>query len=548
MKRVTLFAILLLGVAGCTKGFEPDNTARNPESTITSTSNTWYETKDETSSVIGHFENYYKLEHMRTAYSNLKGATRAESISAVQPTHRYYKFSPKDIFELADLEVCKDIEFFPYPLDAIISEGENFETDTPSVRYAVVPIDYDKLPNNVERELLYEMFVPDDIKTRMSSRCAHIDSELAEQLVDEAMRITGNEEEPVCKTRASTWYGSGRVVVWDTYLNYDIPLRGVKVRITRAGVTYTAITDSLGYFRMTEGFKYGATYSIVWEREHWNIRAGATGQATVTGPKVTGESWNCRVAQGSALRIGHMHRACYRHFYQTKLGYPKAIPNNYSLKLSYMPDLNDEASYGFFYPAGAGVVSDIRVFKGSSYGEQTMPGIFGTTSHELGHAGHCFTIGWTQFDNIDDIIKESWANAVAYYTIQEESEYLTRNSHTFFGTDIDVSNNIHYKEAQERYCNVEWPFNNGRSLAYSPLFIDLIDDDNQSISNNTMSGLPNDVVSGYSFATLGNILQSAYSTHSLKSGLRSNLPTGVTSADIDTLFAVYEANWVVDID
>ena len=31
MKRVTLFAILLLGVAGCTKGFEPDNTARNPE-------------------------------------------------------------------------------------------------------------------------------------------------------------------------------------------------------------------------------------------------------------------------------------------------------------------------------------------------------------------------------------------------------------------------------------------------------------------------------------------------------------------------------------
>ena len=543
MKKGILFAFLLLGAVGCTKDFESDNLPQSPQIPTTSSSNSWYETKDETSSIVGSFENYYKLEHMQTAYSNLMSTTRSEASTIIQATHRYYKFSPKDIFELADLEVCKDLEFYPYPLDAIISEGENFETDTPSVRYAVVPIGYNKLPDNVERELLYEMFIPDDSRTRMPSSCSHIDPTLAEQLVDEAMRITGNEEEPVNKTRASKWYGSGRVMLWDGSLGLDMPVRGAKVRITRAGVTHTAITDSLGYFQMTDGFKYGATYSIIWEREHWDIRAGATGQATVTGPKVTGEAWNCRVAQGSALRIGHMHRACYRHFYQTKLGYPKAI-TYYSLKLSYMPDPSESVSHAFFYPGTGAGISDIRIYKGlvDRY-ELTMPQIFAATTHEIGHACHCFNMGWVHYNDVNLIIKESWANAVAYYTIQEEYEYLTRNSQAFFGVNFDVNENAYYSAALGKYNKESyWP-NGTSSKEYSPLFMDFMDNSNQRVkySNNT---LPNDAVSGYTFSTLGNILMSSYAIHSLKTGLRANLPEGVTSADIDALFEIYGANWV----
>ena len=345
--RVTLFALLLLGAVGCTESFEPEKDLQNSqENQLTSSTPeiVVHENKTCASQITGYMENYYKLEHMRTAYSNLMGTTRAESDEIIEPTHCHYKFIPKDGAELTLLEDCPDLELFAYPLDAIVSEGEYFESENPLLRYAVVPIDME-LPD-VERELLYEMFIPDDSRTRMPTRCAHIDADLADRLVDEAMRITGNEEEPINKTRASTWYGRGRLTVYDESLDVYIPLRGVKVRITRAGVTHTAITDSLGNFRMTEGFKYGAEYSIIWERADWDIRDGATGQASYkAGSNVTDQALNLNIVGGKSLRYCHIHRACYRHFYQTKLEYVKAV-TYHKLKISYMPDLSDSRLNG----------------------------------------------------------------------------------------------------------------------------------------------------------------------------------------------------------
>ena len=338
--RVTLFALLLLGAVGCNESFEPDAGLRNPATENQINSSTpeivVHENKTCASQILGYKENYYKLEHMRTAYSNLMGTTRAESDEIIEPTHCHYKFIPKDGAELTLLEDCPDLELFAYPLDAIVSEGEYFESENPLLRYAVVPIDME-LPD-VERELLYEMFIPDDRRTRMPTRCAHIDADLAERLVDEAMRITGNEEEPINKTRASTWYGRGEIYYYDDILGWYLPLRGVKVRITRAGVTHTAITDSLGCFQMTDGFKYGAEYSIIWERADWDIRDGATGQAYYkTDTKVTNQAWYLNIISGKTLRFATIHRAVYRHFYGNHLGLDMATPSmNRSVKVSYV--------------------------------------------------------------------------------------------------------------------------------------------------------------------------------------------------------------------
>ncbi|MBR5455290.1 MAG: hypothetical protein IKV60_05800, partial [Rikenellaceae bacterium] len=180
--RVTLFALLLLGVVGCNEGFEAEAGLRNPATEnqnfvdVAPTEVVYYN-KECASQILGYKENYYKLEHMRTAYSNLMGTTRAESDEIIEPTHCHYKFIPKDGAELTLLEDCPDLELFAYPLDAIVSEGEYFESENPLLRYAVVPIDME-LPD-VERELLYEMFIPDDRRTRMPTRCAHIDADLA---------------------------------------------------------------------------------------------------------------------------------------------------------------------------------------------------------------------------------------------------------------------------------------------------------------------------------------------------------------------------------
>ena len=41
-----------------------------------------------------------------------------------------------------------------------------------------------------------------------------------------------------------------------------------------------------------------------------------------------------------------------------------------------------------------------------------------------------------------------------------------------------------------------------------------------------------------------NVLVGAYAIHSLKTNLRANKPAGVTDADLDVLFELYEEKWV----
>ena len=552
--RVTLFALLLLGAVGCNEGFEAEAGLRNPatenqNSVDVAPAEVVYYNKECASQILGYKENYYKLEHMRTAYSNLMGTTRAESDEIIEPTHCHYKFIPKDGAELTLLEDCPDLELFAYPLDAIVSEGEYFESENPLLRYAVVPIDME-LPD-VERELLYEMFIPDDRRTRMPTRCAHIDADLAERLVDEAMRITGNEEEPINKTRASTWYGRGCIKVCDDQLHDYIPVRGAKVRITRAGVTYTAITDSLGNFRMTDGFKYGASYSIIWERDKWDIRDGATGQAYYqTDGNVTNQAWNLNIGSGKSIRYAVIHRACYRHFYHSKLRFLKAEPENRKLKISYMHESSTNSFVGAFDPGNNGLVSDIHIYRGNRTGSiETTDEVLATTFHELGHASHYFNTTESKYNNTDKMIHEAWACLNEYCLFKEESEYLEDCSNLFWGQQYDFtsSNSSIYWDVQWESHLQLWPEceeQNGE-YEYCPLFIDLIDDYNQRMEFGNGVGYIYDNIKGYTPVFLSNILRnSQYNYTSLKEIIGVNLPNGITQEDIQNYFSQYEPYWI----
>ncbi len=554
LTRVTLFA-LLLGAVGCNEGFEPEAGLSPPaenQTNVADSRDQVHYNKTCASQIEGYFENWYKLEHMRQAYSNIVGSTRAESDDIITATHYHYKFIPKDGAELTLLEDCPDLELFAYPLDAIVSEGEYFESENPLLRYAVVPVD--KVLPDVEKELLYEMFIPDDSRTRMPTRCSHIDPEMADRLVAEAMRITGNEEEPVNKTRASKWYGRGEIYYYDEILDWYLPLRGVKVRITRAGVTHTAITDSLGCFQMTDGFKYGASYSIIWERADWDIRDGATGQAFYqTNSNVTNEPWFLYIDGGKSIRYATIHKAVYRHFYGNHLGLNTATPSTErSVKISYMDGAHSRSVPGFFTILG-GMASDIRIFKNSTRGfDYEMPNIFHTTCHELAHAAHCFTMTKDNFCEVANSIQESWADCVAYYMTKLEYEEITDHITSLMGYEETNAwniirlrkfcNNQNYDKNEYYWLNLDWP-RNGEIDPYSPLFIDLIDTDNQY---NSQPGAPNDEISGYTIQTLNNIVPQAYAIHSLKTLLRNNKPVGVTDADIDNYFSYMEPYWNSD--
>ena len=565
--RFTLFALLLLCVVGCNEGFEPEAELRNPATENQTNVNVApaevvHYSKECASQILGYKENYYKLEHMRAAYSNLMGTTRAESDEIIEPTHCHYKFIPKDAAELTLLEDCPDLELFAYPLDAIVSEGEYFDSENPLWRYAVVPID--KVLPDVERELLFEMFIPDDSRTRMPTRCSHIDTELADRLVDEAMRITGNEEEPVNKTRARKWYGRGYIFGYDDVIDWYVPLKGVKVRITRAGVTHTAMTDSLGHFQMTDGFKYGAEYSIIWERADWDIRDGATGQAYYkTDEKVTDKSWILNIKGGKSQNYAAIHRAVYRHCYGENLGFLRCHEAlrlfDRAIKISHM-DKSKDGTAGFFTIIGSEVISDIRIFRYDEDGiAYTTPRLIKTTHHELGHAAHCYySDNDAQFNSgTDDMITEGWAEFVGYMLAMKEYADCDRVEYYTYGGylgAVEILQETLYPSLTLSYYNVwnkqeSWPSLNNETIEYSPLFIDLHDDNNQSYKTidgitSFWSNFPNDIVTGYTIPVLCNIILQSYSIHSLKTALRANKPAGVTDADIDTLFELYENNWI----
>ncbi|MBE6209724.1 MAG: hypothetical protein E7128_05780 [Rikenellaceae bacterium] len=99
MTRFIFFALLLLGVVGCNESFETEVGLQNPATEDQTSENVVPESevycnKECASQILGYEENYYKLEHMRAAYSNLMGTTRAESDEIIEPTHYHYKFIP----------------------------------------------------------------------------------------------------------------------------------------------------------------------------------------------------------------------------------------------------------------------------------------------------------------------------------------------------------------------------------------------------------------------------------------------------------------------
>lgn len=171
---------------------------------------------------------------------------------------------------------------------------------------------------------------------------------------------------------------------------------------------------------------------------------------------------------------------------------------------------------------------DIRIY-GNSGSAKKPSSVFRTTAHELGHAAHCTSMGNIQYWQVSKIIYESWADAVEWA--------LTNQEYRELGITYDSSYDNYGFNKQT------WP-HHGKDKAYSSLFIDLVDNYNQSKNNTSSREYPNDNVTGYSMRTLSwYIMPKSYGLSSLKSRLKANKPYRVSDKQIDELFERYEETW-----
>lgn len=445
--------------------------------------------------VLGHrLENPYSVENMRKALEKLSPKTRAGITDMdIQPTHYYVKFHPRSSEELDLLVQDSTIIWYDIPLDYEIEEYGSYYRDPtipdslPTYQYASIEVA--KWPNikkiGVDYEILSDLFIPDEDKDEededgvMTRSGIKWSEALAEALVEESLRLTGNDSEdyesgPQTRGR-SKWRPAGRITAYDNIVGGAIPLNYVRVRARRWFTTHIGYTNANGYYSCNGRFKRPANYSIAWETSRWDIRDGNIVQAYYNGPKKTG-NWDLYISANKSIRYATIHRALYRFYFGNTNGL-KRPTNSRKEKIAYLHKKGNGINGDYNRQWGMGIWSDIRIYGQDNNGWREMSEIYSTASHELGHAAH-YTNNRSTYGKCKTNLLESWARCVQYILTNQEYKELGVFSKVPKTPDYNVYNiQAWYKGYSD----------------YTPLFIDLIDDFNQRVENGS-SVYPDDVI------------------------------------------------------
>jgi len=541
--------------------------------------------------LIRKLENPYSVANMRIARENIirnNPSIKPQSVPRIATSHYYVKFKPANEEELTALKQDTTLNLYEYPLDYEISEGgisyhdPEIPDSLPTYQYAAIDAEkWESIRNTAPTsyEILEELFIPDEDSAlddvdndgtesfgtsySLTFSNSEITDEAIDALVDEAMRITGNEE-PTTRS-SSKWTPSGTIRVYDDIADGMVPLKYLKVRARRWFTTHKGYTDANGHFSCNGKFKRPANYSIVWESGRFDIRDGNILQAYYNGPKIKGP-WQLDIVGGKSVRYATIYRAAYRFYHGNTHGLTRPS-NSRKEKIAYLHKKSHGPNGDYHQQLGSGIWSDIRIF-GKTYDDEwrKMSEIFSTTCHELGHAAH-YTKNSSLFKESDKQVIESWARCVQYY--------LTLKEYEDFGfTEEDINR-------MESFCLIlddgrpictlmmivpdynynfqKWTkYRSDNSKYYTTLFIDLIDDYNQQVyfyyfykyhnnHNADITIYPNDDIC-MPISLIENIVFSSKNFTEVKQALKSYatlhpreaVEYNLSNETIDNLFYAYE--------
>ncbi|WP_053405038.1 hypothetical protein [Persicobacter sp. CCB-QB2] len=437
-------------------------------------------------------DNPFSVKNMSLAWENLKKENSklrmGNSEDVIKTTHLYLKFIPKNEEQLSILARDTSLVLYTYPLDYEIVKEGNFYHDPsvpvsqPTYQYCAIEKDQ-QIPEQIEYEVLEELFIPDEAENNENVRLNSIfNEEITQQLIDEAYRITGNEDfsSENSKVAASKWRPSGRIRVWDDVRGNWSGVVGVEVRARRWFTTYKGQTNSTGSFTCNGTFRRDANYSLKWEQYHYSIRSGSFGQAKLDGPKRRG-SWFRDIGNNELQKLyAFIHLASYNYYYGNRL-WLKRPPLNGIFKPQMKIGGHDEDGRSNHNKNRRclGFSDRIRIFRNINGSRRNSEEIYNVTLHELAHASH-WELRKGNWSSTEGKLKESWALGAAWA--------LTRLRYP----NHDQWENVSF----------EWMRNEGEGN-YTPLIIDLIDNVNQGATN---TARPFDRVTGYSIREIEAVL------------------------------------------
>lgn len=557
--------------------------------------------------VLGAVEpDVYTVEAMRAAYNQLYPNGGAQyGPDAIRTTHLYVRFLPKNDEEYQSI-IRYDLS--DIPLNVEITRGGSYYHD-PSIpedqytwQYAVVP--QGELNTTVEYEVLKELYMEPEASgsggvgipgapgpSGESELLNFWESlETASLSIAAGESVTPNPESGQQGAPAKAkWRPYGKIKAYDDLLKKDTFLVHVPVVIWRNLRKTTAYTDQNGDYVSNMEFKEGHPlwYRIKWEcGDKFTIFDGPVcHQAYLTnGHRINGP-WSKVIGQTDyqQKQIAAIYRAADRAYNGNKdyLGMNRPIFGG-QMAIRYVDGYKKGIS-GRFNSCfvDSKLFPPIKVWGKDKYGNYSSTDyVFGVTSHELGHANYYLTYTGLLYNSINKKLKESWADAVAYYIMKKEYEewggdidtYKTLDPYSPVGmpglptapggSGMPGQNGpigLTQSFVVDSYWNHQsWPYDyisnkeKTQNIWYSSLIIDLVDNNNQAEYyrrkyKTSALKVPRDKVTGFTLKQIQSVLKNVITMEQFKNKIKEQnkkLAKPNSEADIDILFNDHIQHWV----
>ncbi|MCU0351802.1 MAG: hypothetical protein MUF43_13395 [Flavobacterium sp.] len=435
-------------------------------------------------------DNPYSIQNMEKALKDLRKTNPNFENLKIENNYNYVRIEAETEEAQWDIEAKDDIDLYNYPLDyKVIKSGNKYkEKDIDSkfqVYWAAVPVDY-IFPKDLKVKVIEKLFLPFG-NGKKNENLQEQEKEKLLLLESTSLNLTGNKVTQN-KNLKTSFYPSGYIRVFDDITNTNLPIEGVTVKGKRWFTTRTVVTDASGYYYMNHDFNGPVDYTIIWEQYDFDIRDGSYGQALSGYNNLsTGYSVNITLSGSpDSFRWAHAFRAAYTYYYKNtqwgiktppKKGSP-IVGNNGKMKIG----VRVGGTSHFFDWNSSFLSAQVMI----SVGNNNSRWIFGTTIHELGHASH-WELGFGSFDWLNSTNKkltESWSTGLEWR--------ITNDVYNSLLGPPFISN---YMDDFQLYTLAQMP-----SVTYTPLFIDLMDGENQFITRGNTR--PNDTANGFTLQML----------------------------------------------
>ena len=576
---ITLICTLVIGISGCSNQLEyVENLGSEikiePEQSIEIVSIENVVFQESTQKWLKSQKDPYALDNFQKAYTNLSSGKTSQIMTKsladefvntkeLKATHYALRIYPKNQEEQWKLEFKEEdisVGYFPFDYvvlpDNIINKStilnknekqfypeerrytvtyDDYETDAGMeepitiampVLYVVWPIDK-PLPKELDYEIDYEVFLPQKI---IQAKNITLSSNAIQILEREAIQLAlGTSTQTKSVTRAST-RRSGRIFCYDTFAHYNnlfygsyLPLGNLYLQFKLGSNIWSLYTGVEGDFNTL--FEIPDEAQLTYQLKHpkWNLSCMLEGAPIPIGffsgtvCSNIGREWG----NGDFFLTSYYNEmACHRalnYYYNVLHLLTRITYENPGINVIIYAASNNAINGSFSYSNRNRPY--ISIYNNNT---QNHNNVIGTMLHELGHLTHFgLRNGYNNYRNVPNLIKESFASFVGWYMVEG---YYSKYGYVKPHPSIDITGN----------SRQFWTMTS--SSFYTPLFVDLMDDYDQSLVSNTYVM---DQVRGVPPFVIESAVRQAADWNSCRNILRSYIGTYYTEEQINNILAPY---------